>query len=595
LYERPTLITTMKLFILATLATVAIAAPQGYGYSAPRSVDSDESVEVIPILRDDRVREDDGTHNFEVETGNGITISQSGDSNGDKQGVISFTHPDGTEFHMTFVANENGFQPQSSAIPVAPAFPHPIPDFVLEQIEFARQEDEAAAREAKSSIRTPSGSYGAPSSRKKREAPSPAYSAPRSVVSDDSVEVIPILRDDRVRQDDGTHNFDVETGNGITISQSGDSNGDKQGVISFTHPDGTEFHMTFVANENGFQPQSSAIPVAPAFPHPIPEFVLEQIEFARQEDETAAREAKSSVRTPSDSYGAPSRKKREVPAPSYSAPRSIGTDDSAEFIPILRDSRVHEEDGTYNFDVETANGIVLSQSGDSDGDKQGVISFTHPDGTEFHLSFVANENGYQPQSSALPVAPAFPHPIPDFVLEQIEFARQEDEAAAREAKSSVRTPSDSYGAPSRKKREVPAPSYSAPRSIGTDDSAEFIPILRDSRVHEEDGTYNFDVETANGIVLSQSGDSDGDKQGVISFTHPDGTEFHLSFVANENGYQPQSSALPVAPAFPHPIPDFVLEQIEFARQQDEAAAHEAKSSVRTPNSRYSAPNSSEEK
>ena len=44
-------------------------------------------------------------------------------------------------------------------------------------------------------------------------------------------------------------------------------------------------------------------------------------------------------------------------------------------------------------------------------------------------------------------------------------------------------------------------------------------------------------------------------------------------MADENGYQPQSSLLPVAPAFPHEIPEFVLEQIakaaEEARLRDE--------------------------
>merc|ERR1719244_350309 len=228
------------------------------------------------------------------------------------------------------------------------------------------------------------------------------------------------------------------------------------------------------------------------------------------------------------------------------------------------------------------------------------------------MTYVADENGFQPQSDALPVAPAFPHPIPDFVLRQIEFARQEDEAAARAAASApsgryaapdsseeVVVPRNSYSAP-RGKRDLsnaysaPQNRYAAPRSFDSAESAEVIPILRNDLVQEDDGAYSLDVETANGISISESGNSDGNKQGVISFTHPDGTPFYMTFVADENGFQPQSDALPVAPAFPHPIPDFVLEQIEFARQQKEAAAREAKSSASAPRNRYAAPASSEE-
>ena len=35
--------------------------------------------------------------------------------------------------------------------------------------------------------------------------------------------------------------------------------------------------VKFVADENGFQPESSILPQAPAFPHEIPQFVLEQV------------------------------------------------------------------------------------------------------------------------------------------------------------------------------------------------------------------------------------------------------------------------------------------------------------------------------
>lgn len=47
---------------------------------------------------------------------------------------------------MKFVANENGFQPESDLLPVAPEFPHVIPDFVLKQIAFAAEQDARRAR-----------------------------------------------------------------------------------------------------------------------------------------------------------------------------------------------------------------------------------------------------------------------------------------------------------------------------------------------------------------------------------------------------------------------------------------------------------------
>ena len=53
--------------------------------------------------------------------------------------------------------------------------------------------------------------------------------------------------------------------------------------------------MKFVANENGFQPESPFLPVAPDFPHPIPQFVLDQIAFAAQQKESQARSGSPSA------------------------------------------------------------------------------------------------------------------------------------------------------------------------------------------------------------------------------------------------------------------------------------------------------------
>merc|ERR1712212_1375779 len=144
--------TVMKLLIVVCLAALAVAAPD---YSS-----ADSSEKGAAILRDDRVDGDDGRYNVDVETDNGISFSQSGSPEGDegaiiKAGSYSYTAPDGTFVEVKYVANENGYQPQSDLLPVAPEFPHPIPQFVLDQIAFAAQEDAARARGEK-----PSRSYG---------------------------------------------------------------------------------------------------------------------------------------------------------------------------------------------------------------------------------------------------------------------------------------------------------------------------------------------------------------------------------------------------------------------------------------------------
>ncbi|XP_047470345.1 cuticle protein AMP1A-like isoform X1 [Penaeus chinensis] len=133
--------------ILVALTAVAAAAPQnGYSLPDPSTRGVLEVVEVVPILRDDRVQEDDGRYSFDIETGDDITASESGSPDGPEGAIVasgkySYTAPDGTLIEVKYVANENGFQPSSDILPE-------LPQFVKDQIAKAAEEDALAAATA---------------------------------------------------------------------------------------------------------------------------------------------------------------------------------------------------------------------------------------------------------------------------------------------------------------------------------------------------------------------------------------------------------------------------------------------------------------
>ncbi|XP_068206649.1 cuticle protein AM/CP1114-like [Palaemon carinicauda] len=160
----------MKCVILSALVAVTLALPQGYEAPAPSSSQSrNVNAPIIAIVRDDRINGNDGSYNVDVETANGISYSESGAPGASgaisSSGRLSYTAPDGTPVALSFVADENGFQPQAAHLPVAPEFPHPIPQFVLDQIAFAEEQRargiiEGAPRD--SSVSAPSRTYGSP-------------------------------------------------------------------------------------------------------------------------------------------------------------------------------------------------------------------------------------------------------------------------------------------------------------------------------------------------------------------------------------------------------------------------------------------------
>ncbi|KAJ8732057.1 hypothetical protein PYW08_014787 [Mythimna loreyi] len=104
------------------------------------------------------------------------------------------------------------------------------------------------------------------------------------------------------------------------------------------------------------------------------------------------------------------------------------------------------------------------------------------------------------------------------------------------------------------------------KAYGSDAEVE---ILRSESEVNADG-YNYGYETANGISSQVTGQYKkiGEEGAVVSqgsfrYYSPDGTPVEVTFVADENGYQPQSSVLPVGPA----IPDAILRSLAYIAEK----------------------------
>ncbi|CAG9127102.1 unnamed protein product [Plutella xylostella] len=108
----------MKFLVLAA-CMVAAACAQGPDAAAP-------------VLRSESDVQPEG-FNYVYETGNGISAQASGAlkkvDNYDAlavQGSYKYTAPDGSVVQFNYVADENGYQPQSDSLPVGPEIPAAI-------------------------------------------------------------------------------------------------------------------------------------------------------------------------------------------------------------------------------------------------------------------------------------------------------------------------------------------------------------------------------------------------------------------------------------------------------------------------------------
>ncbi|ERL87574.1 hypothetical protein D910_04965 [Dendroctonus ponderosae] len=167
----------------------------------------------------------------------------------------------------------------------------------------------------------------------------------------------------------------------------------------------------------------------------------------------------------------------------------------------------------YNFSYETSNGISAGEQGQvvnagSENEAiavRGQFKYTGADGIVYSVSYIADENGFQAEGAHLPAIIIF--------------------AIAAVALAAPPTP-DSQAAVLRNEVD----------NIGVDG-------------------YNFSYETSNGIAAGEQGqvvNAGAENEALVvrgqfQYTGADGVLYSVSYVADENGFQPQGAHLPVAP------------------------------------------------
>lgn len=114
--------------------------------------------------------------------------------------------------------------------------------------------------------------------------------------------------------------------------------------------------------------------------------------------------------------GAQSPRGGSAPAPG--APQQPSAPQSPP-IGIISYENVNNGDGTYHFSYETENGIKAEERGEvknkgTDNEipsVSGSYSYTAPDGQVITVTYIADENGFQPMGDHLPTPPPIPPEI----------------------------------------------------------------------------------------------------------------------------------------------------------------------------------------
>ncbi|XP_030385798.1 larval cuticle protein III/IV [Scaptodrosophila lebanonensis] len=87
-------------------------------------------------------------------------------------------------------------------------------------------------------------------------------------------------------------------------------------------------------------------------------------------------------------------------------------------------------------------------------------------------------------------------------------------------------------------------------------------VVRSSSNVEADGSYGFVWELNDGTSFQEQGVGGQGANGAFAYISPEGLPVQLSYVADQNGFQPNSDLLPTPP----PIPEEILRSIRYIQE-----------------------------
>lgn len=98
-------------------------------------------------------------------------------------------------------------------------------------------------------------------------------------------------------------------------------------------------------------------------------------------------------------------------------------------------------------------------------------------------------------------------------------------------------------------------------ALAASDEDKYAQITKYESNIDEFGNYKYDYATSNGINAGEQGVGGQSASGGFSYQSPEGEFVQVSYVANEDGFQPSGSHLPTPP----PIPEHILKALEYIR------------------------------